>query len=282
MSDAFMRQTAKHFLALTFHATLPDKSHVVEVRSGFVIETCDLWLLITAGHVVETIRDYAKQGIAATHFVLRDDWVSGGAVPFGVPFAFEPERCLALNHLGADYAAWVLDPMTIRALGSGGVQPIGEEAWGLDARLAKYEVLLLVGVPSETVSVHGSTLIIKPTLMPITLVDASKSGLDVVDPAVCVARLEQSSDPDQHLVKDVDGMSGAPIYGLKTIEGKLRYFVAGIQSGWYRSARHVTFFPARGFFEAVERVVKEAIATIPGGAEVLRAERDAAKNVVRE
>ena len=53
-------------------------------------------------------------------------------------------------------------------------------------------------------------------------------------------------------VFDVNGMSGGPIYGVKTMNGEARYFIAGIQSGWFPSQRIVTLCAATPFFERVK------------------------------
>jgi hypothetical protein len=50
-------------------------------------------------------------------------------------------------------------------------------------------------------------------------------------------------------------MSGGPIFGLKEVDGKQRYWVIGIQSSWYPTSRVVSFCPLPPFLA----MLKEAI-----------------------
>jgi len=56
-------------------------------------------------------------------------------------------------------------------------------------------------------------------------------------------------------VLDIDGMSGGPVYGVKKVNGDLKYWVIGIQSGWYRTQRVACFCLLAGFLLELKRIL---------------------------
>ena len=40
---------------------------------------------------------------------------------------------------------------------------------------------------------------------------------------------------DTAYVSDVGGMSGSPVYGVRVVDGKLKYWLLGIESSWFSS-----------------------------------------------
>ena len=44
-------------------------------------------------------------------------------------------------------------------------------------------------------------------------------------------------------VKDIDGMSGGPVFALKKVDEEWQYKVIGVQSGWYQNARVIAACP---------------------------------------
>ena len=248
-SDEFLAAAIHHFVAMAFVTTMPNGEVLPEMRSCFVAEIEGEWLLVTAGHVIRTLRGYAALGRTLSHFELHDKWSGRRFAPYdGVLFHFDPAECLFFDQADADYAAWLLDDMTIRGLRAGGVRPIEEVAWR--ARMpAAYNALLLVGLPKETLVQRGSRMDAAPTLIPLELVDAPTLLEKPLHPDVFVARLLQS---DQPVVENVDGMSGGPIFGVwREDSGVVKYQLVGVQSGWLRPSRRVTFYATLPFFNAV-------------------------------
>jgi hypothetical protein len=171
-----------------------------------------------------------------------------------VPFDFDPARCPAIDEADGDYAIWFLDPLTVQQLKKGGVQPLDERAWADDPS-AEYDVLLLVGLPAEgSEHVGGARFSVKPTLIPLEMCPPPSTS-EPLGPDVRTARLMQGEGPQA--VRDIGGMSGGPIFGLRNVGGAMRYFVAGVQSAWYRESRIVKFYGARRFLAAVRAVLRE-------------------------
>jgi hypothetical protein len=63
-------------------------------------------------------------------------------------------------------------------------------------------------------------------------------------------------------IKDIDGMSGGPVFALKKVDGVWKYKVIGVQSGWYPSARIIAACPISSFGVALEEAVESAKAAM--------------------
>jgi hypothetical protein len=250
-SQAMLRRTGRHFLLLTFVTTLPSGEQHRETRSAFVADVLGNWLLITAGHIIKKLRhDYPAAGLSAGGFVLHDRFAGSSFHPAqGVPFHFEPNRCLAVDEPWGDYAAIVLDEMTVRQLRVGGIEPIHEDMWGPDPA-AGYDRLLLLGVPTEAVAHFSTRMEVAYALIPIELCDAPVM-VTPLHPDIATARIIPTPDGREQ-IQDIDGMSGGPIFGVKVINGSPAYFITGVQSGWLRDLRIVTFSAATPFLERIK------------------------------
>ena len=66
-------------------------------------------------------------------------------------------------------------------------------------------------------------------------------------------------DGSEQFVKDVDGMSGGPIFTFKNINGTWKYSVIGVQSAWYQTSRILAACPFLSFGLALEETVREAL-----------------------
>ena len=53
---------------------------------------------------------------------------------------------------------------------------------------------------------------------------------------------------------DIAGMSGGPIFGVKLVDGRLRYWVIGIQSSWVERSRVICFCPSLPFFALIKEL----------------------------
>lgn len=247
-----LERTGRHFLLVTFVTTMPDGSRRREARSAFVVDVLGVWLLMTAGHVLRSLlEDYPRGEIKTTGFELQDRFAGGSfAGHAGVPFHFDPAACMMIDEDEADFGLVTLDALTTRQLQAGGVVAIEEGSWGKEGPEA-YTHLLLTGVPFETVRHEPGQMLLRHTLIPLQLCAPSTQTGDK-HVGKFTARLMQD-EADLTQLDDIDGMSGGPIFGVKDVDGVARYFVVGVQSGWFRSKRIVTFSPA----EPVLRQLRE-------------------------
>jgi hypothetical protein len=227
--------------------------------SGFVVEIRDVWLYVTAAHVIKDFRTAIAAGSTFNTWRLGDQ-TAGKSKQFknsGIPFDFDMNRWLDIENeeTGLDYAALVLHPMYVRQLEAGGVVPIGRRSW--DDHVAEHDYWALVGVPTETLEHDGgSNLQAKVVLIPLEPTGTPAGAGEKVKNQF-YARLK---DDSRSLVHDVRGMSGGPIFALKRINNTdWGYAVIGVQSAWYPIARIVAGCPFISFGEALQVAIDEAI-----------------------
>ncbi len=67
---------------------------------------------------------------------------------------------------------------------------------------------------------------------------------------------------DMGNVKDIDGMSGGPVFALKKVDTEWKYTVIGVQSGWYPSAQIIAACPISSFGVAIAEAVESAKASL--------------------
>ena len=123
--------------------------------------------------------------------------------------------------------------------------------------MTEHDQWALVGIPSETVSYDGKTIIsARVVVVPLEQVDEpAAAGLKAQNQFY--ARLK---DDSISVVRNIDGLSGGPIFALKKIEGIWKYTVIGVQSGWYPSSRIITACP----FTSLGMALEEAILDVRG------------------
>ena len=107
-SDAFMQEAAKHFVCLTNWESKPGKgADEQQVASCFVIETSGAWFLVTAGHVIQGIKQTIAAGIRLYSFNLNDGLAHRGEFEFSLPYDFQEDQWIVIegDPRGTDYAA---------------------------------------------------------------------------------------------------------------------------------------------------------------------------------
>jgi hypothetical protein len=122
----------------------------------------------------------------------------------------------------------------------------------------------LYGIPSETVRYDAQTIITgRAVVMPLRKAPAPPSAAAKANNQF-YAELTDVGD-----VKDIDGMSGGPIFSLKQINGSWGYTVIGVQSAWYPSSRVIAACPIASLGALLEEMVA-------GASQSARIESDAA------
>lgn len=154
--------------------------------------------------------------------------------------------------LGLDYAAVPLPDFYCNQLFAGGVSAIGRNAWG--DHVTEYDHWLLVGIPAETVEYDDKSIITaRIVLAPLVAADEPDAAGTKAQNQF-YAKLAEGYEP---FVKDIDGMSGGPIFALKHSDGIWKYVVIGVQSAWYRSTKVIAACPFSSFGLALELVINK-------------------------
>lgn len=228
----------------------------IHVFSGFVVEIAGEWFYITAGHILRAIQKASETGSVFDVWRLGDQTAGHKFQDTAVPYAFNIDQWCVLedDSLGLDYAAVHIGGLYRRQLEAGGVVPFGPDSWS--DHTVPHDYWALIGVPSETVTYVGKTIInARIVVAPLT-----ETGPPLLADGKAMnqfyAKLAVDSD---RVVTDLDGMSGGPIALLKYVDNSWKYSIIGVQSSWYPSLRTIAACPIRSFTEALRPIVEEAL-----------------------
>lgn len=255
-----LKTVGRHFVTLSCVRTAPGtNAQEVFVFSGFLMEIVGVWFYVTAGHIVRGIRTSLEAGFTFDRWRLDDQTAGNQFNGAAVPYDFRVERWLVIEDetVGLDYAVVVLDEFFCKALKAGGAVPLAEETWG--DHLTEADRWALVGIPSETVLFDQVT---------------------AISARVVIIPLEQTSEPlaagrkaenqfyaritDPGRVKNIDGMSGGPVFALKFREGRWWYMVIGVQSAWYSESKVIAACPFSSLTSAIKDMVESIVRQQPG------------------
>lgn len=258
----YTEAAGKHLVALICRATAPAKptaEATTHVFTAFVIEAAGQWFLITAGHVINGIKDAQAAGYLVDWFRLGDK-AAGSKWDFGVPIPFEIAEWVVLegDPGGTDYAAWPIPDLIVQQLRAGGVKALGEHTWLEPIHEAERPHWVLAGIPKENVITRGSKIAFRGVLIPLIPTAAPPEATTVERRTF--AQIKPPDDPSSVTTTDIDGMSGGPIFAVRMEnhpeEIKVNYGVIGIQSGWLAPQRIISFCSLAEFAEGVKRAVE--------------------------
>lgn len=256
INEVFLKAAGRHFVTLSCMYTPPNSTKErVMLFSGFVISVDDVWFYVTAGHVPSRIRDGIDAGGKFDIWRLGDQSARGPFKETGIPFDYVADQWLILDDeaIGLDYAVLPLRDLYRQALERGEVLPIAKDAWG--DHVTESDQWVLVGVPAETVTHDGNSLI-TARVESIALEEAeAPEGAGTKAENQFYARL---IDGSERVVKNVEGMSGGPIFATKKTNEVVRYKVIGVQSAWYSGDRIIAACPFSSLGLALEDVIRHA------------------------
>lgn len=246
----------QHFVSLTCIQALADSgAGKVLVFSGFIVEIAGEWFYITAGHILRLVRTALEAGSTFDVWRLGDHAVGNKFNGMAVPYDFEIDQwCIVEDEdQGLDYAAVHLGPFYRRQLAAGGISPLTKAAWGTPDM--DHDHWVLAGIPSESVTYDGITNIAA------RFVASPLRSARI--PPLAGPRSENQfyallADGGEQAVRDIDGMSGGPVFMLKYEDGKWKYGVIGVQSGWYPADRTIAACPFSSFAFALEEAIQVA------------------------
>lgn len=256
-TERVAKSIGRHFVSLSCvqHRPNPDEK-LIHVFSGFLMEVKGEWFYMTAGHILRDVRTALQSGSTFDIWRLGDQTAGNRFQDTAVPYAFDIDQWFVLEDAdsGLDYATVHIGGLYRKQLEAGGVTALDKNAWG--DHLTEHDHWALAGIPKETVSYDGKTVIsAKFVMAPITSCEAPQLAERTVQNKF-FARL---ADDSEHFVQDIDGMSGGPVFLLRLVDGNWKYKVIGVQSSWYPSSRIVAVCPIATFGEALEPIVEEAL-----------------------
>jgi hypothetical protein len=255
LTARFMKSVGRHFVTLSCVRTIPGvEEEKIFVFSGFLIDVKGVWFYVTAGHILRDLRTAIGQGAKFDVWRLGDQTAGSRFNNSAIPYGFDIDRWGVIedDRRGLDFAVVSLEELYCRQLHAGGAVPIAKDAWG--DHVMDHDYWALVGVPSETVTYDGKTLIeAKVVVAPLEPVDP---------PATAGSKAENQfyghlKDDSIGMLRNVDGMSGGPVFSVKKVNGTWKYMVIGVQSAWYESSRVIAACPFSSFGAALEDLVSE-------------------------
>ena len=256
-TERVAKSIGRHFVTLSCvqHRPESDETHI-HIFSGFFVAVKGEWFYMTAGHILRDIRSAIEGGSTFDVWRFGDQTAGNRFQDMAIPYAFDIEQWFVLEdaEAGLDYATVHIGGLYRKQLEAGGVTALDKNAWG--DHLSEHGHWVLAGIPKETVSYDGKTVISARFVMaPLTSADAPESAGRKAENKF-YAKL---ADDSERCVNDIDGMSGGPVFTLRLVDETWKYKVIGVQSAWYPSSRVVAVCPFATFGEALEPVVEEAL-----------------------
>ncbi len=159
-TDRVARSIGRHFVSLSCVQHPPNGGEMrIHVFSGFVVDVAGQWFYVTAGHILRDIQKAMDCGSIFDIWRLGDQTAGNRFNNAAIPYAFDPNHWFVLEDadVGLDYATTHLGGLYRQQLETGGVTAIAKNAWS--DPLAEHDHWALVGIPTETVSYDGKTVI---------------------------------------------------------------------------------------------------------------------------
>lgn len=251
------RYCSKHIVVMTWFDQDVKKNIEEPWRyfaiSGFVMSFENRWFLATAGHIVRDMEHNRLNGLTRVRSMGIADHGGVEAQHQDIyPFDYDgAAKHWVVDDNGLDYGFIEIKPFYRTMMEANAVTAIDESHWDRDE--SEYEEYFVMGLPSDQqirlggiergeVTLEGRARII---VMPILRV----SGDDAPPQKSTQVIFAKVRDERVTNVKDVDGFSGSPVYGMgpKDEQGRLPYRVVAMQYAWDPSKRVVILSPVRTF-----------------------------------
>ena len=246
---AFM---SRHFVALTCHYDLrkadrTTERHVVAF-SGFVLELHGAYFWVTAGHCLkqfDELLSFPEVHVCGGGFM--DSFGYEAVHTQSVPFRYEPCCGYYVTQPadGIDFGLVPLNYLQVRAFLANKVIPISRENW-VHQREVTFDFCFMLGIPKDRVltvaNPNGSiSAQFSPSMISVNRISLDDLGEPPSDAeAVPTAAWFIGHIPPECTIRELEGMSGGPIYGFRRDEkGGLTYHVVALQSRWWNTRRIV-------------------------------------------
>lgn len=256
----FFDAVGRHFVTLSYVYTPPGMSSADErtgIISGFIVEIEGAWFYMTAGHVIDEIREGLKIGGKFDVWRFGDQTAGNVFKGIPVPYDFNIDNWLVLrdDNIGLDYAVVVLAGLYRQNLEAGGVVPIARKAWGTYVD-SGHNQWILVGIPAETVEYRQRRfLTARVVMVPLEPAQEPPSAGDKIQNKF-FGKLKFDS-ANTKTPQSIEGMSGGPIFATRKSRKNLKYWVIGVQSGWYPSTSTISACPFSSLAVSLEKLMRE-------------------------
>lgn len=265
--EAFLKSIRRHFVCLAGVCVELDSSGrwKGEERpycySGFVIEICSVWCLMTAGHILQDIDNCIGKGrIKLLKCGLADYFSADAKSKEPTPFAYEAAHRITVDRGGMDFGLIPLRDYYRLHLQANGVTPLPIAAWN-GHRPPPFDKYALLGLPEEEMERRermgdrGPQIGYMTTLNLVGVQPLPSPPPDrIVSPIPRFAGVLQDGG---HLAS-VKGMSGGPILGITNGDAGLEYGCVAVQGSWDEGRRMIYGTPVAIVAEHITQLLREA------------------------
>lgn len=240
----------KHFLSLKVSYSIKGVPNV-SWFSGFLILTKSLLMWMTAGHVLEEIRKLLQtEGVGS----IKARWIDNdpNVNTKSIPCELAELRLTFVNIEGYDFGFVLLPPYyTKQILAIKENRPLTEAHWKSDDNFEP-EGYYITGIPQELTELKqlsngpeiykfksSAILLSVPVIKEEAVKHISENEFWRHDNNFYGKLLCIHDDNDKELA-DIKGMSGGPIFGVRSIDkDKIQYRIIAIQSSWLNQSRFI-------------------------------------------
>ena len=206
----------------------------------FIIEAKGMWFLITAGHILQAIETARENGQQLANFQLHDGLSSDSAHLQPIPFPIDGQTKMAYWHeeigsgAGADYGIIPLSSLISDALKANGKMAI-RQPW-MQELPSTFDSYCMLGIPSEFQEegtfATAVEVGISGAMISVRKIDTPPEHMRSAIPRFYGKIATDLRDKEGLPLKDIDGMSGGPIFGFVKSEKGMELWVVAIQSSW--------------------------------------------------
>jgi hypothetical protein len=212
----------RHFVPIQFDVRLGDQRKRV-LWSAFPLSIRNRWLLMTAGHCIDEMKEWRAAGSQIERARLMDGLNASAKHLLSVPFDYDSFHPAKLGpDITHDYGILIPNDLAIRSMLSNGVVPFTEKAW--DDEDHEFDFYKVLGAPAALVRAVDNDATSIGTMF--ASVDRLKDRPeDLPETTAPTFYGELCGDPGIKL----KGMSGGPILGFFTDDNGRHFRLVAMQ-----------------------------------------------------
>jgi len=227
-----------------------DKASTPYVITTFVLSVRERWFLVTAGHCLQKVDNYKKEGYSLYQCFLMDSMGTGATHFEPLIFTYEHTKPQYIpDSRDRDYGIIPLSTYYQGLLSANNVSPLNEEAWRTQP--SEPESFALLGVPDEYVQRGENTVGIITVL---NWIDECQKPEHLPDTELPLFYGKITLHSNQRSVR---GMSGGPIFAFKQINGQYKYWLKALQSSWLENSEIVIGCPTTFLGNVIDKMISE-------------------------
>jgi hypothetical protein len=208
-----------------------------EIFTAFVLSVNDQWLLITAGHNIRYLK-----GIRAAGWIIEQckliDCMGTGAIDKThlQPFDYDGSDPTALSDDPCyDYGILFIRDNTRALLEANGVVALTELSWEQVPEAAEIQEYKVLGIPAQFSAPTPDRAFFHSTLHRVEVLYERPEGFEETNAPMFYGRIKLGE-----VMTEAKGLSGAPIFAIATVDGRIRYWLHAMQVSWVRSDRTIS------------------------------------------